>query len=175
MIKKLQKVRLVIFLLLITAISTFAQSISGKIVDSKGDALVGASVSLKGTTKGVSTGADGVFNIPNVDKGKQTLLVSFIGYVAKEFAVNVPSNTLTIVLDEDVNSLNEVVVIGYGSQIKRDLTGSVQTVNATELKDLPVSQITQNYKVEWRAFRLIIQVEDLDKGCRFVFVDKHQF
>ncbi|MFN3849638.1 MAG: SusC/RagA family TonB-linked outer membrane protein [Spirosomataceae bacterium] len=122
----------------------FAQNISGKVTDNKGEGLIGASINVKGTGKGVTTGLNGTFNLTNIPTGKQILIISFIGYESKEQTVTIPLNeSLTIVLEEDASALNEVVVVGYGSQIKRDLTGSVQSVNASELKDLPVSQLTQ--------------------------------
>lgn len=104
----------VIILLLITTFS-FAQQgrISGKITDTKGSALIGASAKIKGTIKGSIAGVDGGFVIENVSNGNYTLVVSFVGYTNKEVAVSVPqSGSLVISLADDAAALDEVVVTG---------------------------------------------------------------
>lgn len=118
-----------------------AQSITtdvhGKVTDEKGRPLPGTSVMIKGTTKGVSAAADGSFAITVPDNS--TLVFSFIGYLKQEVAVGKES-VLNIVMKADPNaSLNEVVVVGYGSQRKKTLTTSVATIKATQIKDLPVT------------------------------------
>ncbi len=116
-------------------------SVSGKVTDEKGDALPGVSVVVKGTTQGTTTDGTGSFKI-NAPTANATLVFSFVGYAKKEVPIGGQS-TLTVTLTPDDQTLNEVVVVGYGSQLKKEITGAVQTVSAQEIKDLPVSQIGQ--------------------------------
>ena len=88
------------------------KTISGKIIDSEGTALPGVNVIVKGTTKGTTSDFDGKFSIPVSDS--DLLTISFIGYDSKDIKIN-NSETLNIVLDEDVSALSEVVVVGYGT------------------------------------------------------------
>ncbi|HSU50916.1 MAG TPA: TonB-dependent receptor plug domain-containing protein, partial [Segetibacter sp.] len=141
-ILKRKKHIVVLFLSLLTFFGSWAQtSVRGKITDDKGAGLSGASILLKGTTTGAGTDADGNFSI-NVPSGKGTLVVSSVGFVTQEVPVN-GRNSVTVNLQQDVKSLENVVVIGYGSQSRKVVTGAVQTINEKELKDLPVSQIGQ--------------------------------
>ena len=125
-----------LFLILISS-SVFAQKkVSGTVISRKDNLPVpGASVLVKGTSTGVTTTNDGGFVI-NVPSGKNTLVVSYVGYDAVE--VDVSSTTsVTVTLNEGTSSLNEVVVTGYGTQRKKDLTGSVAVVNTKDLKSVP--------------------------------------
>lgn len=133
----------VLYLLLLSSLGVWAQArqVRGKITDEKGDGLSGVSILLKGTGNGTGTDANGNFSI-SVPAGKGTLVISSIGFTTQEVPVNNRSS-VNITLASDVRSLENVVVVGYGSQLKKEVTGAVQTVNAKELKDLPVSQITQ--------------------------------
>jgi len=141
-ILKRKKHIVVLFLSLLTFFGSWAQtSVRGKITDDRGAGLSGASILLKGTTTGAGTDADGNFSI-NVPSGKGTLVVSSVGFVTQEVPVNGRSS-VTVSLKQDVKSLENVVVVGYGSQSKKVVTGAVQTINEKELKDLPVSQIGQ--------------------------------
>ncbi|MBD2699569.1 TonB-dependent receptor [Spirosoma sp. BT702] len=115
--------------------------ISGKVTDEKGSGLPGVSVVIKGTTQGTTTDPSGSFRI-NVPGASSTLVFSFVGYGSKEVAVGSQTN-ISVTLAPDDQTLNEVVVVGYGSQLKKEVTGAVQTVSAAEIKDLPVSQIGQ--------------------------------
>ncbi len=103
--------------------------------DTQGEPLTGASVLIKGTQQGVSTDIDGNFAL-KVAQGK-TLVVSYIGYITQE--VPVKGTNLNIVLKEDQQILDEVVVVGYGTMQRKDLTGSISTVQA---KDLNVGAYT---------------------------------
>ncbi|REG94383.1 SusC/RagA family TonB-linked outer membrane protein [Algoriphagus antarcticus] len=141
------KTRFVGFLLALFIVSvsaSFAQSItiSGTVV-SEGDnePVPGALVSVKGTQKGTVTDIDGTFQI-QASVG-ETLVVSFIGFTTNEVVVSSNSADLQITLAYSTSDLSEVVVVGYGSQIKREVTGAIQTVNEKELKDLPVSSVAQ--------------------------------
>lgn len=116
-------------------------TVSGKVVDEKGAGLPGVSVVVKGTTQGTNTDGTGSFKIsaPNTNA---TLVFSFVGYARKEVIIG-NQTSLNVTLTPDDQTLNEVVVVGYGSQLKKEITGAVQTVSAAEIKDLPVSQIGQ--------------------------------
>lgn len=119
-----------------TALSANAQtSVTGTVTDETGEPLIGASVVVPGSTIGASTDIDGNFKL-NVAQGKK-IRVSYVGYVTQE--VTVKGNNLKIVLKEDNELLDEVVVIGYGTMKKKDLTGSITTVNA---KDMNVGSYT---------------------------------
>ncbi|GAB4000216.1 TonB-dependent receptor [Spirosoma daeguense] len=116
-------------------------TVSGKVVDEKGGGLPGVSVVIKGSTQGTTTDPSGSFRL-NVPGASSTLVFSFVGYISKEVVVG-NQTSITVTLAPDDQTLNEVVVVGYGSQLKKEVTGAVQTVSAAEIKDLPVSQIGQ--------------------------------
>lgn len=111
--------------------SILAQStIKGTVTDSKGVPLPGASIAEKGTTNGTQTDMDGNFTIKV--SSKATLVISFVGFITKEVVVG-ERNTIKIVLEEKSNQLDEVVVIGYGSRQKKDITGAISTLGSKEL------------------------------------------
>ncbi|WP_338871473.1 TonB-dependent receptor [Spirosoma sp. SC4-14] len=116
-------------------------TVSGKVTDDKGEGLPGVSVVVKGTTKGTTTNENGNFQLA-VPDSKAVLVFSFVGYQRKEVPVG-GQTTVNVTLTADDQTLNEVVVVGYGSQLKKEVTGAVQTVSSQEIKDLPVSQIGQ--------------------------------
>lgn len=117
-----------------------AQSISGTVKDSQGEAVIGASVLEKGTKNGVVTDFDGNFTLKV--SGKNPIVVSYIGMKSK--TVDVKGKThVDIVLEDDATTLNDVVVIGYGAVRKKDLTGSVATVSGQDLVKVPVSNVTE--------------------------------
>ena len=114
--------------------------VSGQVVDQSGEALIGATVRLKGAQTGVVTDFDGNFQIDAPSNG--TLVVSYVGYKDREIAVRGRANLNTIELESDAMMLDQVVVVGYGVQKKADLTGSVSIVNADELKRVSHSNIS---------------------------------
>ena len=114
--------------------------VSGQVVDQNGEALIGATVRLKGVQSGVVTDFDGNFSIDAPSNG--VLLVSYVGYKDREVAVRGRANLNTIELESDAMMLEQVVVVGYGVQKKADLTGSVSIVNADELKRTSNSNIS---------------------------------
>lgn len=120
-----------------------ANPVKGKVLDSNGEGLPGASVLLKGTTIGVISDVDGSFQleIPD-DVSSPVLIVSFIGYQPQEIQVGNQSE-ITITLAEDFSNLEEVVVVGYGTQKKSDLTGAVSTISGSDLADRKTSQVSQ--------------------------------
>ncbi|WP_229235971.1 SusC/RagA family TonB-linked outer membrane protein [Dyadobacter tibetensis] len=117
------------------------RTIKGTIKDETGQGLPGVSVLLKGTTRGTVSNVDGTFSLQAPDQGG-TLVLSFVGYLTKEVLI-ANRSSFDIQMSVDAQALTEVVVVGYGSQLKKEITGAVQTVKAEELKDIPVSQVTQ--------------------------------
>lgn len=104
-----------------------------------GQPLPGVNVLIKGTTRGVQTDTNGKYSI---EAGESDVLIfSYIGYATQEFQVNNRS-TIDIILQPDIQSLSEVVVVGYGTQEKKDVTGSVGVVNTDQLKSLPVGNVS---------------------------------
>lgn len=119
----------------------FAQSVmvKGVVKDTSGEAIIGASVLEKGTTNGTITDFDGNFAL-NVSKNA-VLVVSFVGYKNEEIPV-AGKSSLKITLKEDSKALEEVVVIGYGSARKSDVTGSIASVGGEKLREMPATNIT---------------------------------
>ena len=115
--------------------------VRGKVTDTKGEALIGVSVKVKGTAVGVSTDVNGNFTI-NVPDGSTTLVFTYIGYTTQEVAI-AGRTTLNVQLNQNTEALQEVVVVGYGTQKKSDLTGSVVSVTAKDIKDQAFSNINQ--------------------------------
>ena len=131
------------FLLFQTALfSQSTSSVSGTVLDSDNIPLAGASVVLKGTTTGTQTDFDGNFSLDKVPSNG-TLVISYIGYAAKEVSV-ANQKQITITLQEDAQSLDEVVVVGYGTQKKADLTGAITTVKSEDIAKTPNSNIMQS-------------------------------
>ncbi|WP_192346113.1 TonB-dependent receptor [Algoriphagus sp. Y33] len=144
--QKNARIRFIGFLLafIVSVSSAFSQSITVKgTVVSEGDnePIPGALVSIKGTQNGTVTDIDGGFTIQAAVG--QTLVVSFIGFTTSEVAVTAASTPIQVTLGYSTSDLSEVVVVGYGSQVKREVTGAVQSVSQEELKDLPVSSVAQ--------------------------------
>ena len=122
-----------------TSIVQQSSTVNGKITDANGEPIIGASVVIKGTTNGTITDFDGNFmlEVP----AKATLVVSYVGYKTLEVPVN-GKKTLNINLKEDTEMLDEVVVVGYGTQKKATLTGSVSQVGGEELKKVAATNLT---------------------------------
>lgn len=117
------------------------RTITGKVVDDKGESVIGASIAVQGTTLGTITNLDGEYTLANVPENSE-VTVSFIGYKTLIFKTN--DKTLSkITLKEDTEMLDEVVVVGYGTVKKRDLTGSISSVNAQKIADVPVTSVVE--------------------------------
>lgn len=123
------------FLNFLLCSSIYAQSttIEGKITDATGMSLPGVNINEKGTKNGTSTDFEGSFKI-NVSNSKATLIISYLGFQTQEVSVAGKSK-INVTLAEQSNSLNEVVVVGYGSVKKTDLTGSVSTISAATITE----------------------------------------
>jgi len=117
------------------------KNVSGLVLDEKNEPIIGASVLVKGTTNGTITDVDGKFILSEVPNNS-TLVISYVGYVTKNIAVGSKSS-LKIDLLEDTKTLDEVVVVGYGTQRKVNLTGSVSTVKGEDMVKRSVSQTSQ--------------------------------
>ncbi|TDB62727.1 SusC/RagA family TonB-linked outer membrane protein [Arundinibacter roseus] len=128
--------------LLFAFAQAIAQPISGRVTDPKGEALPGVSVVIKGTSIGTLTDTDGTYRI-DVETGNELLIFSFIGYKSQEILL-ANRTRLDLILQEDVASLDEVVVIGYGELKKTDLTGSVVRANIKSFKDQGNTNILQS-------------------------------
>lgn len=116
------------------------KQITGIIIDKQGESIIGANVIEKGTTNGVITDIDGKFSLAVQENA--IIQISYIGYISQELVTG-SSKDFRITLLEDTKTLEEVVVVAYGTQIKRNITGSMETVSFNELSDIPVAQFTQ--------------------------------
>lgn len=114
--------------------------VSGTVVDDKGEIIIGASVVVKGTTTGTITDLDGKFEI-EAPQGSQ-VEISFMGYINQTIQLKRENLNLEIILRENTELLDEVVVVGYGVQKKINKTASVSSLNADEIKSMPVSNIS---------------------------------
>ena len=167
-IKSLQKPLVFLFLLCLFPLGAMAQSaVKGTVNDDSGEPIIGASVVEKGTTNGTVTDFDGNFSL-NVKSGA-TLVVSYIGYTTQEIAVNGQS-TINVTLKEDNALLDEVVVVGYGVQKKKLVTGAtvqvkgddiakLNTTNALEAmqSSTPGVQITQSSSQPGKGYKVYIR------------------
>ncbi|QHT71472.1 TonB-dependent receptor [Rhodocytophaga rosea] len=117
------------------------QQVTGKVTDSKGEPLPGVNVLVKNTTIGSVTTQDGNYSV-SVPPENTILVFSYIGYITQEITLNGRSG-IDITLSEDLQSLEEVVVVGYGTVKKSDLTGSVSSISSVELKAIPVATFDQ--------------------------------
>lgn len=113
-----------------TSVAQQTNTITGQVVDTNGESIIGANVRIKGTTIGTITDLDGNFTL-DADS-KAIIEISYIGYLTQDIALN-GKKTLRCVLKEDTKTLDEVVVVGYGVQKKADLTGSVANIGADKL------------------------------------------
>ncbi len=129
------------FLLSLVTFGQTSKVVTGKVTDGNGEAVIGASVAVKGTTKGASTDVSGNFKI-EVPSSSTVLVVSFVGYDTQEIVVGNKTN-FDIVLTSKENVLEEMVVIGYGTQKKSDLTGSVGVVKQDQLLERPAASLNQ--------------------------------
>ncbi len=129
-----------ILLFWMTAVFAYGQvkNVKGQVFDTKGESVIGASVLVKGTTNGTITDMDGNFILSNVSDDA-ILQVSFVGYVTQDVPVAGKSE-IKVTLSEDTETLDEVVVIGYGSVKKSTLTGAVSKMNSNSIKDRPMAR-----------------------------------
>jgi TonB-linked SusC/RagA family outer membrane protein len=117
------------------------KSVTGKVTDSSGAPLPGVSVVVKGTTTGIITDFEGKYTLSNIP-GSGTLVFSFVGMKSQEIAIS-GKTTVNIVLAEETIGVDEVIVTGYQTQRRADLTGSVSVANMEKTKDIPTSNVLQ--------------------------------
>ena len=136
-----KKITLLLLLLVAFCVNAQTINVSGVVKDAKtGDSLPGVSVVIKGTSVGAETDFDGLYRLSNVAKGA-TLEVNYLGYAKKEVLVN--SSTVNVSLEESSESLDEIVVIGYGSQKKKETTGAVAVIGSKDIEKLNPTRIEQ--------------------------------
>lgn len=116
-------------------------AVSGKVTDQNGETLIGVNVKVKGTTNGVLTDVNGTFVLKDVPQNA-ILVFSFLGMESQEIALQ-GKTTINVVLKENSVGLNEVVVIGYGTVKRKDITGSVASIDADKLRDIPAVSVLQ--------------------------------
>lgn len=136
-----RKAYILVFSFFLSSLS-FAQqkiTVTGNVVTEKNIPLVGMSVNEKGNTSGTTTDADGKFTIQTA--GNARLVFSFVGYTTQEVPVN-NRKKIEVVMEVNVSSLDQVVVVGYGTQKKNNLTGSVASVNSEQLTIAPIANVT---------------------------------
>ena len=136
------KISMLILGLFVTAFAANAQQIKGVVTDTKGEPQIGVSVFVEGTTLGVATGLDGDFVIDIPDAKGKTLVFSMIGLAEKKIVIG-NSSTINVILEEDTNFLDETVVIGYATVKRRDLMGSVSSVDNKSLTQMPVASVSE--------------------------------
>lgn len=112
-------------------------NVTGRVVDSDGNPLIGVNILVKDSNKGTTTDFDGRFLLNDVSD-QAILVFSYIGYKTEEVAIN-GRTTLTIIMQEDAQTLDEVVVVGYGTQKRSDLTGSLVSVGSDKISEVPVA------------------------------------
>ena len=135
---------LTLFLSVVTSFGLFAQNrtVTGVVRDAKGEPLMGAGVMLDGTTQGTVTDLNGAFSL-SVPSGTVVLDVSSLGYASKKVSVPSTQSQVVVILEDDALSLNETVVVGYGTQKKINMTGAVEAVSGEELEGRQSANLTQ--------------------------------
>ena len=131
----------ILFLIHFVGVAQDTFTVSGTISDASGQPLPGATILLKGTTMGTQSDFDGNYVLENIPEDG-TLVISYIGFVSKEVSVNAQS-TINVGLADDAQALDEVVVVGYGSQKRSDITGAVVSVKAEEIVKQPALTAAQ--------------------------------
>lgn len=124
-----------LFLLLSNALWAQTKTVTGQVTDANGAGVAGVSVTARGSNNGTSTSPDGIFSI-TVPSTATTLVFSSVGYATQEVAIGA-NNTVSVRLQTAAGNLNEVVVVGYGTQRRKDVTGAIAKVNADKLTALP--------------------------------------
>ncbi|UOQ82619.1 carboxypeptidase-like regulatory domain-containing protein [Hymenobacter sp. 5414T-23] len=140
-----------------TAAALVNSPVSGRVVDAKGEGLPGVTVLLEGTTLGSATDASGAYTISNVPAGSYTLVISSVGFTTSRQAITVvdgqPTQVSSITLNEDTQALKEVVVVGYGTLSRQELTTSVASVSAPQIERQRVAGFDQALQGQAPAYR----------------------
>ena len=135
----------VIIILLLCSFDLLAQEInlSGTVVDEKGEALPGVTIAVKGTSRGIVTDLNGTFQL-KINKG-EILVFSYIGYDKQEITIT-DQKILNITMEPTAMGLDEVVVVGYGTQSKRTVTSAISKVEGTTLETTPINTVGEGLK-----------------------------
>ena len=165
--KKLQKTFAVLFLLCMIPLGMNAQKVNGTVTDEAGEPVIGAAVQVQGTRTGDVTDLNGKFSVDA--SSDATLIISYLGFVTETVRVN-GRNNIQVTLKEDVESLNDVVVIGYGTQKKKLVTGATIQVKGEDIamqnttnalgalaSSTPGVQITQSSSQPGKGFKVFIR------------------
>ncbi len=126
---------------LLQAVMAQSVKVSGKVLDNNNETIIGGTVIEKGTTNGTTTDFDGNFNL-SVGSRNAVLVVSYVGMKTQEISVGTKNSGLVIVLQPDTKVLDEVVVVGFGTQKKINSTGAVKSIDAKALESRPISMET---------------------------------
>ena len=139
-LRRFKRTGFVLFLLTAFSFGTLAQKItvSGTVTDAKGNALQGASVLLKGSRVGTSTDSAGHYHLAT--QSNDVLVFNNVGYITQEIPVNGQAH-INVQLVSGDNSLNQIVVVSYGTQKRKDITGAISTVDASTVKDIPGAEV----------------------------------
>lgn len=138
---KKAKLSFILFLMLLgISIANSQETVTGKVVDNLGIPLPGVSIILEGTTTGSDTDFDGLYTINADFNSGSVLIFSYVGFKTLKIPVEGRA-VIDIQMQEDINALNEVVVVGYGSQQKKDITGSVSTIDGETFESRPNTQV----------------------------------
>ncbi len=134
---------LILFTFLLPVLAALAQSrtLTGKITDENGNAIAGATVAVKGTRTAVTTDANGIYSL-TVDQNAKTLVISYVGKAADEVSIG-NNSVINASLKAEDNTMQEVVVVGYGTQKRRDLTGNVSKISGEATRNVPVQSFDQ--------------------------------
>jgi len=123
-----------------TAFAQQAQNISGKVAGDTGESLPGVTILVKGTNVGTATDAEGNYSL-QVPAGSNTLVVSFVGFQTQEIPISNRSS-INIELATDAKALDEIIVVGYGTQRKANLTGAISQIDAKTLENRPITNVS---------------------------------
>jgi len=131
-----------LMLLLSATVLAQTRQITGKVTEKGGtDPVIAASVTIKGTSGGTQTDVNGNFKLPVPDRAGVVLIFKSVGYTPQEIALTPGQTSVNVVLESNSKELDEVVAIGYGTVKRRDVNGSISSVTAKDLKDVPVSSL----------------------------------
>ena len=147
------------------SLQELAHTVTGTVISDEGDPLIGVTVLVKGTTVGTVTDFDGNFSI-DLEDSNGTLVFSYTGYQTQEVAVNGRSS-IDVTLAVDVTALEEVVVVGYGSQKKVNLTGAVSSVTSEALENRPIPSVGQGLQGLIPNLNISIRNGDPTRGADF--------
>jgi TonB-linked SusC/RagA family outer membrane protein len=142
MIKLFTTKHVLFFVSMLAGFGAFADKIRGRVIDEKNEPVIGATVSVQDTKLGTVTDALGVYEIKDVPAGSYKIKITYIGYVTTVLDVNTVADNATDApvtkIKEDQKALDDVVIVGYGTRMKREMTGSTAKISGKELNDLPV-------------------------------------